>query len=134
MLSLPLLGVAADPPASEPTRYIPAELQATDPTVRTLLDAADQSSKLGNLADCSAALQKALEFTTRQKSLGDRAIVEVRLGGYFFTQGKLEDAKSQWLKSLADGMSVANLDLLRVVRDSDEPHWIDRSLQDKRLA
>src|ERR1019366_7587090 len=100
-------------PQTSPTtahqRYVPPELQVADPNVKAYLDSADKSAKLGNDGECLTSLQKALELATKQKSLADKGIVEDGLAVYYFTQGKLEDAKSQWVSSLSDGMAVSNL-------------------------
>ncbi len=90
-------------------RYIPPELQASDPGIKALLDSAEQSAKQGNYGNCLTSLQKAIELATKEKSTGDKTIVESRLAVYYFTQGKLEKAKSLWLGSLSDGISVSNL-------------------------
>ncbi len=103
---------AAAPQASPTTAhkdYVPPELQVTDPNVKAALDSADKSGKLGNYGECLKFLQKALELATSQKSLADRAIVEDKFAVYYFIQGKLEDAKSQWINSLSDGVTVSNL-------------------------
>jgi tetratricopeptide (TPR) repeat protein len=88
---------------------VPPELRVTDPGVKALLDSAEKSAKLGNYGECLAALQKALELATKQRFVADKAIVEDKVAVYYFTQGKLEDAKSQWLSSLSDGVAVSNL-------------------------
>jgi CHAT domain-containing protein len=77
--------------------------------LKSLLDAANHSADLGNYEECFATLQTALDFSTRRNSLGDKAIVEDHLAVAYFTQGKLNDAKSQWLSSLSDGIAVSNL-------------------------
>jgi CHAT domain-containing protein len=92
-----------------PQKYVPPELQVADPNVRTYLDSAEKSARLGNDGECLASLQKALELATKQKSLADKGIVEAGLGVYYFARGKLEDAKSQWVNSLSDGVAVSNL-------------------------
>src|ERR1019366_4701802 len=111
LFSLSPCAIAA--PERSPTtphqRYVPPELQVVDPNVKAYLDSAEESAKLGNDGECLTSLQKALELATKQKSLADKGIVEARLGVYYFTQGKLEDAKSQWVSSLSDGMAVSNL-------------------------
>src|SRR5713226_2111198 len=99
-------------PQAPPTphqAYVPSELQVADPNVKASLDSAEKSAKLGNYGECFTSLQKALELATKQRSVSDRAIVEDKFAVYYFTQGKLEDAKSQWLNSLSDGMAVSNL-------------------------
>ncbi len=84
-------------------------MQVVNPDVKSLLDSAEKSAKSGNYGECSSALQKALDLAIEQKSLSDRAIVEDKLAVYYFTQGKVEEAKSQWLNSLSDGTTVSNL-------------------------
>ena len=105
------LCAAANPQSSEAPRqaYIPTELQVTDPDVKALLDSAEKSAKLGNYGEYLISLQKALDLATKQKSIADSGIVEDKIAVYYFTQGKLEDAKSQWLNSLTDGMAGSNL-------------------------
>jgi deoxyadenosine/deoxycytidine kinase len=52
---------------------------------------------------------KSLGACDEAGALADRAIIEDNFAVYYFTQGKLEDAKSQWLKSLSDAVAVENL-------------------------
>jgi CHAT domain-containing protein len=105
------ISAIAAPQGGEASRhaYIPTELQVSDPAVKVLVDSAEQSAKVGNYPQCLASLQKALELSTKQKSTGDRAIVESRLAVYYVSQGNLEEAKARWLDSLSDGMAVSNL-------------------------
>ena len=109
-LSLLLLCVmaTADPEAPHHA-YVPPELQVADPEIKALLESAENSAKLGNYGEVLAPLEKALELATKLNAVADRAIVEDHLAVYYFTQGKLEDAKSQWLKSLSDGTASSNL-------------------------
>jgi tetratricopeptide (TPR) repeat protein len=95
--------------ATAPRVYVPPELQVADPNVKALLDSADKSATLGNYGECLSFLQLALKLATKQKSLADRAVVEDTLAVYYFQQGRLEEAKSQWLNSLSDGVAVSNL-------------------------
>src|SRR6266852_8165813 len=89
--------------------YVPPELQVSNPDVKALVDSADKSAKLGNYGESLPFLQKALGLAMKQKSLADRAIIEDTLAVYYFAQGKLDDAKSQWLNALSDGVAVSNL-------------------------
>jgi tetratricopeptide (TPR) repeat protein len=89
--------------------YVPPELQASDPGVKNLLDSAAQSAKQGHYNEALTSLQKALELATKQRSAADKAVVESSLGVYYFSQGKLEDAKSQWIRALSDGTAASNL-------------------------
>jgi CHAT domain-containing protein len=95
--------------ASAANNYVPPELQVADSNIKAFLDSAEKSSKLGEYDDCRTFLEKALELATKQRSVADKAIVEDVLGAYYFAQGKLEGAKSQWLNSLSDGVTVSNL-------------------------
>lgn len=90
-------------------RYVPPEMQPAAPELKSELDAASHSADVGNYEESFATLQKALEFATEQKSAGDKAIVEDHLAVAYFTQGKINDAKSQWLNSLSDGIAASNL-------------------------
>lgn len=89
--------------------YVPPELRITDPDVKALLDSAEKSVKLGNYGEYLLSLQKALDLATKQKSLADKGIIEDKFAACYFIQGKLEDAKSEWLNALSDGMAVSNL-------------------------
>jgi tetratricopeptide (TPR) repeat protein len=109
LLSPLAIAAAQTPPITTPERYVPPELQVADLNVKAYLDSAEKSAKLGNDGECLTSLQKALELATKQKSLADKGIVEDKLAVYYFTQGKLENAKSQWVNSLSDGMAVPNL-------------------------
>src|ERR1700677_1829506 len=102
------IAAAQTSPTAAPQRYVPSELQVTDPNVKAYLDSAEKSGKLGNDVECLTTLQKALELATKQKSLVDRGIVEESLAVYYFTQGKLEDSKTQCVYALSDGMAVSN--------------------------
>ena len=64
---------------------------------------------MGKYADCPPYFAKAIELATKDKSLADRGIVEDKFAAYYFTQGSLDDAKSQWIRSLSDGVAVSNL-------------------------
>ena len=92
-----------------PQAYVPPELQVADPDIKKLLDSAAKSATLGNYAEYLRLLQKALDNATKLRFVADRAIVEDNLARYYFTQGKLEEAKSHWLNSLSDGVAVSNL-------------------------
>ena len=100
-------------PQTSPTtahqNYVPPELQIADPNVKAYLDSAEKSAKLGNDGECLTFLQKALELATKEKSVADRGIVEDKFAVYYITQGKVEDAKLQWVHSLSDGMAISNL-------------------------
>jgi integrase len=84
-------------------------MQASDPSVKKLLDSARESAKLGAYSECLASLQRALEVAAKQNLSGDKAIVEDNLGVYYIAQGRLEEAKAQWRNSLSDGIAASNL-------------------------
>ncbi|MGA9414186.1 MAG: hypothetical protein WBV60_05800 [Terriglobales bacterium] len=106
--SFAIAALEASQPATH-QKYVPPELQVADPNVKAYLDSAEKAAELGNDGECLTSLQKALELATKRESLADKGIVETRLGVYYFAQGKVEDAKSQWANSLSDGMAVSNL-------------------------
>src|SRR5438093_1150776 len=85
-------------PISTP-RYIPPELQVSDPTVKGLLDEATKKTSDGDFTGSFGALQKALELARNHPSAGDKAIIEDLMGVYYFSQGRIEDAKTQWFNS-----------------------------------
>jgi CHAT domain-containing protein len=94
----------------EPSQdYVPPEFQASDPEVRAYLDAAEEAVREGNYAGSFQQLQKALDLCTRKGLVADKALIEARLGAAFFLQGKLDDAKQQWVRSLSDSVSTSNL-------------------------
>jgi hypothetical protein len=109
VLTPSVIAIAETASTNAQPRYIPPELQVSDPNVRALLDSAKESADLGNDGEYLSSLQKALEASVQQKSVGDKAIIEANLGSYYFAQGKLEDARSEWVKSLSDGIAVSNL-------------------------
>jgi CHAT domain-containing protein len=109
-LLLSLCAVANSQSSDAPRQaYIPPELRVADRDIKALLDSAEKFARLGNYGENLVFLQKALELATERKSVGDRGIVEDKIAVYYFTQGKLEDAKSQFLNSLSDGVAVTNL-------------------------
>ena len=110
VLLLSPCAVGTSQSSAEPRqRYVPPEMLVANSELKSLLDAANHSADLGNYEECFATLQRALDFSTRQNSLGDKAIVEDHLAVAYFTQGQINDAKSQWLSSLSDGIAISNL-------------------------
>lgn len=89
--------------------YVPPELQASDPQVKGYLDSSDKLSSKGDYIQAFQQLQKALDLCTAKGFVADKALVEARLGGAYFVQGKLTDAKQLWLDSFADAVKTANL-------------------------
>ena len=106
---LPTFGAGQLTPGPPHRSDIPSELQVSDPNIKRILDDVDSSTALGKRADCPPYFARAIDLATRDKSLADRGIVEDKFAAYYFTQGKLDDAKSQWIRSLSDGVAVSNL-------------------------
>src|ERR1019366_5983176 len=92
-------------------RYVPPEFQASDPEVRALLESAENSASEGRYSEGKQSLQKALARCVAGGLVADKAIVEDRLAGAYFVDGKLDDAKQQWRNALSDGGTSKNLAL-----------------------
>ena len=92
-------------------RYVPPEFQASDPEVRALLESAENSASEGRYSEGKQSLQKALARCVAGGLVADKAIVEDRLAGAYFVDGKLDDAKQQWRNALSDGGTSQNLAL-----------------------
>jgi len=89
--------------------YVPLELQVSDSQVKAYLDSYDKLSSNGDYIQAFQQLQKALDLCTTKGFVADKALVEARLGGAYFVQGKLTDAKRLWLDSLSDAATTGNL-------------------------
>src|SRR5437660_10490131 len=89
-----VLAASAQQPSAKLPGYTPPEMQVSDPHVKALIDAAEESPEAGNYPE---SLQKALEFCMQKKFLGDQALVEARLAAGYFVRGQLEEAKRLWL-------------------------------------
>src|ERR1035437_2698734 len=92
-----------------PQDYVPPELQASDPEVKSYLDTAEKLSREGNYSESLQQLQKASDLCARKGLVTDRALIEAKLGVASFIQGKLDDAKQYWVRSLSDSVSTSNL-------------------------
>ena len=121
----------------------PSELQASDPNIKRLLDSIESSEAAGKYADCPAYFTQALELATKQRSFADRGVVEERFATFYFVQGRVEDAKSQWVNSLSDAAAVSNLvleaDVLIALSDLEQAshhpqHALQLILQATELA
>ncbi len=89
--------------------YVPPELQASEPEIKAYIELADKSARSGNYPGAFQQLQQALDVCTRKELLSDRALIEAKLGAAYFVQGKLEDARQQWLNSFSDSVKTENL-------------------------
>ena len=91
--------------------YTPPELQVSDPDVKTLVDSAKKSANLGNYEESLASLRKASEIATKHKATADKAIIEDLLAVYYFTRGRVDEARSHFLEALSGGIAVGNIAL-----------------------
>ncbi len=90
-------------------KFVPPELQVSDPEIRQLVESTQQQSGCGSLERSISLLRKAQELSTSRKLISDRALIEDSLGGLFFANGKLEDARQMFVRALEDGVSSSNL-------------------------
>lgn len=104
--SIEAVGQQTSTPQQE---YVPPELQVSDSQVKAYLDSFDKLSSNGDYIQAFQQLQKALDLCTAKGFVADKALVEARLGGAYFVQGKLTDAKKLWLDSFSDAVKTANL-------------------------
>jgi len=95
--------------SDRPQEYVPPEMQAGDPQVKSHLDSAKQAIKSGNYTESMAQLQRALEVCLKKGIVADKAIIEDSLAVAYFRQGDLNSAKKQWINALSDGVDVSNL-------------------------
>ena len=92
-----------------PQDYVPVELQASNPEVKAYLDTAEKLSREGSYSESFQQLQKALDLCTSKGLATDKPLIEAKLGIASFVQGKLDDAKEYWVRSLLDSQSGSNL-------------------------
>lgn len=92
-----------------PQDYVPVELQASNPEVKAYLDTAEKLSREGSYSESFQQLQKALDLCTSKGLVADKPLIEAKLGIASFVQGKLDDAKEYWVRSLSDSQSASNL-------------------------
>ena len=95
--------------AGTPQDYVPVELQASNPEVKAYLDTAEKLSREGSYSESFQQLQKALDLCTSKGLVADKPLIEAKLGVASFVQGKLDDAKEYWVRSLSDSQSGSNL-------------------------
>src|SRR5229473_1015733 len=86
----------------------PPELTASDPAIRSYLDAADKAIEQGSYPEAFQQLKKALDLSTRKGFLADRAILEAKTGSAYAVQGKLTEAKQEFLRGYADSLRTGN--------------------------
>jgi len=90
-------------------RYVPPELQISDPEVKALVDSVEKMQQEGKYSESFHELQKALDLSVSRGSLADKGLIEAKLGATYFLQGRLEDARQQWVNSISDSLKTNNL-------------------------
>jgi len=94
--------------AKSPQDYVPPELQASDPEVKTYLDTADHLAKEGKYTEAFQQVQQALDLCIRKK-LPDKGLLEAKLATALFMQGNVDAARQHWLTALKDSGITGNL-------------------------
>jgi CHAT domain-containing protein/tetratricopeptide (TPR) repeat protein len=89
--------------------YVPAEMQAADPQVKTYLDSADALGQNGEYDQAFLQLQKALELCVRKDLRSDKALLEAKIAATYVMRGDIEHAKQFWLSVDTDSVAVGNL-------------------------
>jgi tetratricopeptide (TPR) repeat protein len=84
-------------------------LQASNPEVKAYLDTAEKLGREGSYSESFQQLQKALNLCISKGLVADKPLIEAKLGVASFVQGKLDDAKEYWVRSLSDSQSATNL-------------------------
>jgi CHAT domain-containing protein len=92
-----------------PQDYVPVELQASNPEVKAYLDTAENLSGEGSYSESFQQLRKALDLCTGKGLVADKPLIEAKLAVASFMQGKLDDAKEYWVRSLSDSQTASNL-------------------------
>jgi CHAT domain-containing protein/tetratricopeptide (TPR) repeat protein len=95
--------------STQPSEYIPPELQASDPQVKAYVDSAKQAARGGDYAESMNQLERALAYCAMKGCVADKAIIEDGLAVAYFGRGKLGDAKRLWASALSDGVDASNL-------------------------
>jgi CHAT domain-containing protein/tetratricopeptide (TPR) repeat protein len=95
--------------STQPSEYIPPELQASDPQVKAYVDSAKQAARGGDYAESMNQLERALAYCAMKGYVADKAIIEDGLAVAYFGRGKLGDAKRLWASALSDGVDASNL-------------------------
>lgn len=95
------------PPPSE--RYIPPEFRPSDPGIQNLIDSASKAATEGQYSERTKLLQQALTQCAAKSIVADKAIVEDDLGSAYFMEGRLDDARTQWINALSDSVQSSSL-------------------------
>ncbi|MFB3917467.1 MAG: CHAT domain-containing protein [Terriglobales bacterium] len=91
------------------TRFVPPEMQVSDNELRTLVESVRQQSGCGSLDHSISVLHKAQELASSRKLISDRALIEDALGGLYFANGKLNDARQMFQSAFEDAVVSANV-------------------------
>ena len=91
-----------------PASAVPAELTATDPEIRALINDENISCKSVNPAEQVERIQKALQIADKRGLLRDRALVEAVLALAVIGEGKFEMGFVSFQKALQDSMDTKN--------------------------
>ncbi len=109
LLSLGEACAFTEPASKQQEEYIPPELQASDPQVKSYIDASYKLAQQANYAEAFQQLQKALDFCSRKGLVADQALLEAKIAGAYFVQGKLEESKQHWGAAYSDALKTQNL-------------------------
>jgi tetratricopeptide (TPR) repeat protein len=85
---------------------IPAELSATDPEIKALLNDENTSCKSVDPSEQVERIQKALQIADKRGLVRDRALVEAVLASALISEGKFEMAFVAFQKALQDSMDI----------------------------
>jgi tetratricopeptide (TPR) repeat protein len=108
-LAIVSVPAAAQQSSGSSPDYVPAELQASESEIKAYVDSTEKLAKEGNYPEVLVQLQKAIDLCVRKGFLADKALLEAKLGSDLFLQGKLEDAKKQWISAFSDSTQTGNL-------------------------
>jgi CHAT domain-containing protein len=110
VLLLVLLGAIVVPASGLDSKdYVPPELQVSDAQVKASVDAAEKLGEQGKYSEAFQQLQTALKAADSKRLVGEKALIEAKLGSSYFVLGKVPEAKQQFLSALADGVETGNL-------------------------
>lgn len=97
------------PAAKSKFDKLPAELQPTDPEVRSLLEQALADSETGAFDPAISKVEKALAVCTAKGLVADRAIAEASMGQAHFMKGQWKQAEQFERQALQHAIESSNL-------------------------
>ena len=107
LLCLPL-SAGSQNNAPSPNPAIPAELTATDPEIRALLNYGNSSCKSLDADKWMQNIQRALQIADSRGLVGDRAIAGATLASVLVSEGKIEMAFLAFQRALQDSIDAKN--------------------------